>query len=317
MIMRLGFIPVPGFNMMSLSAAIEPLRIANRMRNERLFEWTTLWCERRTEASNGLAIEPERDFAETRDLDVLFVCASFNAAGARSSGAVECLRRFARSGRALGAIGTGTWLLAWAGLLGGRRCTIHWEHLPAFAEAFTRLDVTENLYEIDRKRYTTGGGTAVLDMMLHLIGEWTDRRLALEISTQVLYRNVRPADDHQRSAESLSTALFSPSLRSATALMWEHTLDPLTIPALAEAVGLSQRQLERLFKAHYRCSPLDYYLRLRLERARNLLLESTLPVGEVARAVGFVGSSHFARKYAEQFGATPSAERRQARVDQA
>ena len=178
MIMRIGFIPAPGFNMMSLSAAIEPLRIANRMRNERLFEWTTPWCERRAEASNGLAIEPERDFTRTRDLDVLFVCASFNAAGARSCGAVECLRRFARSGRALGAIGTGTYLLAWAGLLGGRRCTIHWEHLPAFAEAFTRLDVTENLYEIDRKRYTTGGGTAVLDMMLHLIGEWTDRRIS-------------------------------------------------------------------------------------------------------------------------------------------
>ena len=317
MIMRIGFIPVPGFNMMSLSAAIEPLRIANRMRNERLFEWTTLWCERRAEASNGLAIEPERGFAEIQDLDVLFVCASFNAAGARSSGAVECLRRFARSGRALGAIGTGTYLLAWAGLLGGRRCTIHWEHLPAFAEAFTRLDVTENLYEIDRKRYTTGGGTAVLDMMLHLIGEWTDRRLSLEVSTQVLYRNVRPPDDHQRSAESLSTTLFSPSLRSACALMRENTLDPLTIPAIAEAVGLSQRQLERLFKAHYCCSPLDYYLRLRLEQARNLLLESTLPVGEVARAVGFGGSSHFARRYAERFGATPSAERRRARVDQA
>ena len=308
--MSIGFVAVPGFNMMSLSAAIEPLRIANRLRNRELFRWRTLWCDgQRTTASNGLAIEPDDTLTAVDDLDVLFVCASFGAFDARGTGVEVCLKRAKKAHVSIGGIGTGTYYLAWAGLLAGHRCTIHWEHIPALREAYPLLDITENLYEVDRSRFTTGGGTAVLDMLLHLIAQWIDPRLAVEISGQVLYRNIRPADDHQLMAEDLAAAHSSPSLSSAVALMRANIEDPFSIPQIAASVGLSQRQLERLFQTHFGESPLDHYTGLRLDQARNLLRETSLKVHEVAVAVGFAGTGHFSRQFTRRFGHRPSLER--------
>ena len=311
---RIGFIPVPGFNLMSLGAAIEPLRIANRVSGETLFQWTTLWGGSRTEASNGLVIEAERELSEHHDLDVLFVCSSFRTFEAKNSGIVTSLRGVAARHDAVGAIGTGTYFLAWAGLLANTRCTIHWEHLPAFAEAFPHVAVTANIYEIDKQVFTSGGGTAVLDMMLQLISDWVGKRLAVDISSQILSGSIRPASDNQQKADTVAASLTSPALAAAALMMRNNIEEPLSIPAIADRVGLSQRQLERLFKTHYGCSPLDHYVRIRLERARNLLFESPLTVTDVALAVGFSTTGHFSRKYAERFGVTPGADRRRARV---
>ena len=305
-----GFFLVPSFPMMSFAAAIEPLRSANRMRDARLFDWRLYSRDGApVNASNGVAIGVHAGIAENALVDLLLVCAGTRDAGAGDPGLAKWLRAQARRGIAVGGVSLGAYALARAGLLDGRRCALHWESLAAFAEQFPRVRATPDLFVADGDRRTCSGGTAALDMMLALISEREGRPLANDVSEQFIHPRIRRTDDPQRMPVETRVGIANDKLVAAVAMMESASEEPHRVQAIAAAVGLSPRQLERLFVKYLETQPARYYLQLRLARARMLLLQTAKPILDVAVACGFASASHFSRCYRAAYGRRPSDER--------
>ena len=205
------------------------------------------------------------------------------------------LRQIERRGTNIGALCTGSHVLARLGLLDGYRCTIHWENLPGFVEDFPDIDISEDIFVIDRNRYTCAGGMAASDMMLSFISRDHGYELAAAVSEGLVCERIRGEDDHQRMALRLRLAVSQPRLLSSINLMSEHIETPLSQAELAREVGLSTRQIERLFLKYLNCTPSRYYLDMRLNRARALLQQTCMSVTNVALATGFVSASHFSK----------------------
>ena len=193
--------------------------------------------------------------------------------------------------------------------MAGYRCTIHWQCLPGFAETFPEIEVDAEIYRVDRTRFTASGGTAALDLMLHLIEIDHGRDLAIAVAEQLLHERIREDDDRQRMPLRVRLGLGHPKVLEVIALMEENLEEPLSCVELAERSGVSSRQMERLFRKYLARTPRRYYLQLRLQQARRLLNESSLPVMEVALACGFVSPSHFAKCYREQYHQVPKSTR--------
>ncbi len=307
---KLGFYLRPRFSMMSFAAAIEPLRAANRLSGKQLYEWHIF--STRTgpvEASNGIAVIPERRFDEVERFPTVIVCSGIGAERLRDEKLFAWLRRLSRQGAQLGAISGGAYALARAGLLAGRRCTLHWEHIPGFTEEFPDIAVSDELFEIDGPVFTCAGGSASLDMMLHLIASQYDHDLAAAVSEQFIHDRIRDSSDRQRMALRMRLGLSHPKLVGAIAVMEENLEEPVSPEALARVIELSNRQLERLFRKYLHCTPARYYLDLRLKRARSLLRQTTMSVLDVAVACGFASASHFSKRYRDLFDRTPRTDR--------
>ena len=305
------FFLVPDFSMMAFTAAVEPLRSANRMSGATLYRWQVVSRDGRpVRASNGLEVVANRGMAEVGSCDTLLVCAGVDARRFEDRETMGWLRRIARQGGVVGSLCTGTHLLARAGLLGGYRCTIHWEDLESFMDGHPELEVTDEIFEIDRNRITCSGGTAALDLMLHLITLQHGAELAGKVSEQFIHERIRESHDHQRMALQSRVGVSDPKLLAAIGAMEANLEEPLALPQVADAVGLSTRQLERLFKKHMSRTPSRYYREIRLHHARLMLMQGSSSILSVALAAGFVSASHFSRRYREYFGRTPREERR-------
>lgn len=306
----IGFLLAPHFSMMAFSSALEPLRVANRVGGREVYRWHVFSRDGGPAvASNGLTVPAEGSIRDLPRLRALFVCASHAPEQTIDRATLTLLRRLPVAGVYLGAIDTGAWFLAHAGLLNGHRATVHWEWQDAFAEKFPDVDVRDSLFEIDGGRLTCGGGTAALDMMLHLIASECGSRLALDISEQFLHERIRPGGDPQRMAIGRRLGRSDPTLEAVIAAMERALEEPLRAADLAAVADVSERQLERLFRRRLGCTPTRYYLDLRLRRARVLLGQTRLPVREVALACGFASPAHFSRSYRAHFGMPPRAER--------
>jgi transcriptional regulator GlxA family with amidase domain len=214
-----------------------------------------------------------------------------------------------RKGVDIGALCTGSYILARAGLLNGYRCTIHWENLPSFVEDFPEIEVTSELFEIDRNRLTCAGGTAAIDMMLNIIAMQHGHELAASVADQFMHERIRDRHDRQRMSLQVRLGVRHPKLLTVIKAMEQNLEEPLSRGALASNARLSTRQLERLFRRYLRRSPARYYLELRLNKARLLLLQTNMSVIDVALACGFVSASHFSKCYRDFFGHTPRKER--------
>ncbi len=304
---------VERFSLMSIVASVDTLRIANRLLGREAYRWKLLSLDaRRVAASNGIVIEVEGGFDGALKSDVFLVCAGLLPNPSPAGPYLAALQRIARDGVALGALSTGTFLLASAGLLDGYRCTVHWENRPAFMEQFPGLDCTAKVYEIDRDRYTCSGGAAAVDMVLRMVAADHGLDLASAIANQLQHDRIRPADEDQRLGNQSYLHPLPAKLRSAIDIMAAHLEAPLATATIAYRTGLSARQLERLFQRYVKVTPARYYMRLRLERARDLLLHTNVPVLDVAVATGFTSSSYFSQCYRQSFGQTPSTTRRMA-----
>jgi transcriptional regulator GlxA family with amidase domain len=298
--------------MLCLVSAIEPLRVANQQTGKVLYSWHFYSRDgRAVEASNGMVIMAEAPIAEVGALPVVVVVAGFHVNSQDNSQIASWLRREAIRGADLGGLDTGPFVLAEAGLLSGYRVTLHWEALPAFREAFPEIDARETLFEIDRSRFTCSGGTAALDLMLHLIGLSHGEALARRVSEQFIHDQIRTAKEQQRMPADRRVGAQNQRLAAVIELMEENIEDPLGLDELAGHAGLSKRQLSRLFRTHVGEPPLRHYLNLRLERARQLLRQSRMPVFEVGLACGFTSAPYFSRAYHARFGHPPLRERRQ------
>jgi transcriptional regulator GlxA family with amidase domain len=298
--------------MLELFCAVDSLRIANRL-GQCGFEWVFFSLDGRSvAASNGVAVELTERFGDGALPAILFVVASFEPEAAMSRRAHGILRRVGRQGALLGALGTGTFVLARAGLLDGRRVTLHWESLAAFAAEFPDLEATSNLFEMDRDRLTCSGGSAAIDMTLHLIALQHGEDLARAVSEQIIHPNMRSGQDAQRMAPKLRYRLDHPDVAAGISLMEAHLQQPLQIADIARRTGLSQRQLERLYRRDLGQTAKTFYVGLRLERARQLLTDSRLSVNDAALATGFESVAHFSRSFRRAFGHAPRDARSQA-----
>lgn len=306
----MGFLLVAQFAMMPFTSAIEPLRAANRLSGTELYRWRLYSVDGApVEASSGIPIMPHQALGPTSWPHMVFVCSSLGGQYFDNRVALGWLREQAHRGIPIGAISSGSHILARAGLLKGYRCTIHWEDFPSFHEAFPDIEVTDRVFEIDRDRYTCAGGTAALDMMLSIIAMDHGRELAAAVSDQFIHDRVRTPGDHQRMGHRVRLRAKSPKLDAAIQLMETNMEPPLALTEIAGRIEVSTRHLERLFEKHFGCSPRHYYMVLRLEHARLLLLRTRMSIMDIALAAGFVSPSHFTRSYREYFGRTPTSER--------
>lgn len=312
---RFAFVLIPNFSMIAFTSAIEPVRIANRLSGRELYGWQVVSKEGGpVRASNGVLVYTDQSLADVdirpgSNAPMVIVCAGMGAERYRDKELFAWLRRADRSGAVIGAVCSGAFVLARAGLLEGRKCTVHWESLPGFMEDFPEIDVTADLFEVDENRVTCSGGTAALDLMLNLIGREHGQELATKISEQCLLDRIRQPHDHQRMPYRVRLGVHNPKLIAAIEMMESNVEEPLNQEMLARYIGLSRRQLERLFRKHLGRTPAQYYLELRLERARHLLYQTAMPIMNVAFACGFVSASHFSTCYRQMYGKTPRAER--------
>ena len=309
--LRFGFLLVPNFSMVAFVSALEPLRLANWVSGQKLFHWTVMSTDGEpVRSSSGISVAVDEAIRDHCDLPAIALVSGIEVQRFDDRRVVAWLRRQARRGIDLGALCTGAYVLADAGLLDGVRCTIHWENLPGFVERFPDIDVSSELYEVDGKRFTCAGGTAALDMMLNLIARRFGRDLAVAVSDELIYDHIREPDDHQRRALRLRLGVTHPKLLLVIGEMEANLETPVSQSELARGVALSTRQLERLFQKYLYRTPTRYYLELRLHRARQLLLQTALSVLSVGVACGFVSASHFSKCYREYFSRTPREERR-------
>jgi transcriptional regulator GlxA family with amidase domain len=306
---RIGFLTLPNYSMIALANALEACRMANYVSGREVYAWRVVTLEGVPAiASNGLSLSPAVPLAEAGELDLLMVCGGVDVRQAVSRATLDVLRRADRKGLALGALCTGAFALAEAGLLDGYRCAIHWENLAAIREEFPNVAFQEDLFVIDRNRLTCTGGVAPLDMMMALIAAALGPRAAGKVAEQFIARRLVPIE-RQNTALSPELAARCPPLARAAEVMARHLERPLPVGNVAAAANLSQRQLERLFHRHLATSPTAYYLDLRFSRARELLRLSPMPITDVALACGFQSGAHFSAAYGKRFGHPPREER--------
>lgn len=305
----LCFLLLPGFSMMGLMAAIEPLRVANRFRGE-LYRWRLLSLDgAAVAASNGMSLNVDTALELPAAGASLFVVAGFEPLASFDARLAHWLHRAEREGVLLGGIDTGSFVLAEAGLFAGQRLTLHWEAIEAFQERYPRLAVTQELFEIDGKRITSAGGTASLDLMLTLIGRDHGEELALAVSEQFVLGRIRSRQDHQRMQIASRYDLHNKKLVQVIGEMQRHSEQQLGTRQLAELISVTPRQLERLFRQHLHETPSNFYLGLRLDKARQLLRQTDMSVLEVGLACGFESASYFSRCYRKRFAASPNRDR--------
>ncbi len=305
-----SFFLVRDFALMGFTSAVEPLRAANRLAGRDLYAWEMISRDGDAiRSSIGIEVVPHRAVADADRLETLIVVAGLSVEAFDDKQVFGWLRKLGRQGCRLGAISTGSYVLARAGLLDGYRCTIHWENLAGFQEAFPQLEVTSELFEIDRKRVTCAGGIASLDLMLSLIQLDHGHDLAAAVAEQFIHERIRDQHDTQRMALRNRLGISHPKLLKVIALMEENLEEPLSRAELAQQARLSTRQLERLFRKYLSRTPTRYYLELRLHKARRLLHQTAMSVLDVALACGFVSASHFSKCYREHFQKTPREER--------
>lgn len=308
---HVGFVLLQDFSMIAFANAVETLRMANYISRRTLYRWTVVEPEKSPPvASNGMTISPVGGVEDLATCDAVFVCGGLNIRQVTNEAVRRLLRQCAAKGAVMGALCTGSFALASAGLLDGYRCAIHWENLAAISEEFPKVRFTPEVFIFDRDRITCSGGTAPLHLMLHLIRGHHDAKLVMAISEQFIVERLRASSDRQRIPQPECIGPGYQHLTEAAEIMAANIEEPLSLIDLAGLVGLSLRQLERLFNRYFSMNPAQYYLNLRLRRAQELLTHTSLPIMQVTVACGFQSSSHFCKAYRCLFGHAPSDERR-------
>jgi transcriptional regulator GlxA family with amidase domain len=308
---RFGFLIIPNFPLIPFASATETLRMANWLTDSKLYEWYLLTEDGLpVQSSNGLTITPDASIENAPPLDDLIVLAGgLLPPVTKSKKLFHWLQRTARGGCRIGAAGLGSFILARAGLLDGYRCTVHWKLLTNFRNEFPRLDVTGELYEIDRMRHTSSGGTGTLDVMLSLIGAQHGSALAAHLAEEFIHDRIRPSYHEQRMSLRHRLNVTHPKVLKAVKIMEGSLEETRTCKKIAADVGVSVRQLEKLFHVYLDSTPNEYYRKLRLEQARRLLTQTTMTILEIGTVTGFTTPSHFSKAYKARFGKQPRQDR--------
>jgi transcriptional regulator GlxA family with amidase domain len=302
--LRCGFLVFDGFSNMVLASAIEPLRAARDYAGEGRFQWQLLSIDGGdVTSSSGLSLRCHGRLSEARDLDMLFAVAGY---GAREHARPEVIRALQLAGLkipVMGALDSGAWLLAAAGLLDGYRATIHWQDMAQLAERYLHIGVANERFVIDRSRITAGGATTVMDLMLRLIGDAGGGALAFDVSNMFVYDSRQRTPD-ERGARNLSLTAREPQLIKAVNTMRANVEQPLPLAQIAAQAAMSTRTLTRLFVREFGVSPGQYYDSIRLDVARALVEETSFSAGEIATRTGYASSASLSRAFSTFFGHT-------------
>jgi transcriptional regulator GlxA family with amidase domain len=259
--------------------------------------------------SAGTEFKLDADLIELNREDKVLVCGGIDVQKATTKRIISWLRREARRGLVLGGLCTASYSLAKAGLLDGKRATIHWENQDSFSEEFEEVTLTKSVFVVDGNRMTTAGGTSSIDLMLKLIADDYGEEIANLVADQQIYSSIRTDQDTQRLSVPTRIGVRHPKLSMVIQKMEQNIEEPISPSALAKDVGMSTRQLERLFRRYLNRSPKRYYMELRLQKARNLLMQTDMSVINVALACGFASPSHFSKCYRAHYDTTPYRER--------
>jgi transcriptional regulator GlxA family with amidase domain len=302
---RVGIVPIHGFALMSYACLVEPLRAANLLAKRPLYDIGHFGSEETVQSSGAASISGIRSLDKTLDLDLLLVVAGGDPFAVTDPLLLAWLQTMADKKTALGGVSGGSVILARAGLLSGRRMTVHWEHAAELAERFPDLVIERRLFVIDRDRVTCGGGTAPTDLMHALIARDHGQPFAKLVSDWFLHTDVRMAAAPQRALSADLSRNAPAAVAEAVAAMENHVADPLTLAQLALMSGVSSRHLNRLFQETFGLSAISYYRQLRLDVGRRLVTGSSLKIAEIAEATGFASVSHFSNQYTRQFNQRP------------
>jgi len=307
---RFVFVLLKNFTMLSFASAIEALRIANRTAGKELYVWTKIGEGGGSIAcSNGCEFQLDGDLIETERDDTIMLCGGIDIQDATTKKLLNWVRREARKGATIAGLCTAGYSMARAGLLDGKKATIHWENQDSFTEEFDEVELTKSVFVIDGNRMTTAGGTASIDMMLKLIADDHGEELGNAVADQLVYSSIRTDQDTQRLSIPTRIGVRHPKLSQVIQMMEQNIEEPISPSILAKEVGMSTRQLERLFRRYLSRSPKRYYMELRLQKARNLLMQTDMTVINVALACGFASPSHFSKCYRSHYNTTPYRER--------
>ena len=296
-----------GSSIMCVASAVDPLRAANRITGETLFDYRLVSMTGDAPVTTcGLPVAVSGRFDPAEAADMLVVIAGFGTQNYATSALLSGLRRAARTARAVGGVEAGTWLVARAGLLEGRSATTHWEDMEDFTAAFPGTDVRPDRYVIDGPVFTSGGASPTFDLMLHLVRSRLGMAVALDVASVFIYDQARAATDAQPLVSLGRLDGYDPRLAQAIRLMEAHVDQPLTIAAIARRAGITARTLESIFRTSIDETPGAYYLRLRLAAARRLVVDTRIAMADIAERTGFSSAAAFSRAFSKAFGEAPT-----------
>ncbi len=303
------FLLVENFSHLAFSCAVEPLRIANLISEQKLYSWSFI-SENGEQAvcSNGSVTLMHDGLSPLKSDDRLFVLSGLDVWKYITPAILNFLRRERVHGTPIGALCSGAFVLAKAGFLDDVRTALHWEYHDAFMEKYPSVALCRHVFVADEKHITASGGTATADLMLHLIEQAHGHELATAIADQMVYNTVRNASAEQRVSLQARHGMRNEKLATAIKMMENAIEEPISPSVIATDVGISVRQLERLFGRFLNCSPGKYYMELRMAKAQKLLLQTEQSITDIGLSCGFTSSSHFSRVYRAHFGTTPFAQ---------
>jgi len=307
---RFVFVLIENFTLLSFSSALDALRIANRMSGKKLYDWIFIGeNEEFVSCSAGTQFKLDNCLIELHRDDTILLCGGTSIQESTTRKLIGWLRREARRGLIIGGLCTAAYPMAKAGLLDEKKATIHWENQDSFAEEFLEVELTKTVFVCDGNRYTTAGGTSSIDLLLKIIADEHGEELANAVADQMIYSSIRTDQDTQRLSVPTRIGVRHPKLSKVIQMMEINIEEPISPSILAKDVGMSTRQLERLFRRYLDRSPKRYYMELRLQKARNLLMQTDMSVINVALACGFASPSHFSKCYRAHYDTTPYRER--------
>lgn len=308
---RFALLLFPGFPMMAFSSIVEPLRAANALRAEPKYSWITVSAnDKPITASNGITFTPDFRLTERPSADYIVVCSGGDADQLRAQAPIKWIRANLRGGAHLGSVADGAFYLARAGLLDDHACTLHWRSQPAFVEAFPHIELKRSVYVIDRTRFTSAGGVGAFDMMLDIIQRHHGEEMARGVAEWFVHDRIRATADREKLQLRLRTGIRNDLVLAAAARMEERMERGETIARIARKLGVSVWKLDRAFRADLGTSPGDYFRQMRMERASDLLIHSSLPIHEVGLACGYADFPAFVRAFRRAFHKTPGDLRR-------
>ena len=303
------FALIDNFSLLSFAGAVDALRIANRVAPNS-YTWSlTSETGNAVNCSANISYNVDNSFLELGRDDTIILCGGVNIQVATTKRLLNWLRRESRKGVKMVALCTASYSLARAGLLNGKKATIHWENQDSFSEEFEEVELTKTVFVVDGNRMTTAGGTSSIDLMLQLIANDLGEEKANYVADQLIYSSIRTNEDQQRLSIPTRIGVRHPKLSRVIQTMEINIEDPISPSDLATNVGMSTRQLERLFRRYLNKSPKRYYMGLRLQKARNLLMQTDMSVINVALSCGFSSPSHFSKCYRSHYATTPYRER--------
>jgi transcriptional regulator GlxA family with amidase domain len=309
--LKIGFVLARSFTLSAFALFVDTLRLASDETDKSgriLADWQLLASTRNLITSScGVQVAPTSDFVDPGEFNYIVVVGGLlNSEFPVDGETVTYLKQAAARKVPLIGVCTGTFILAEAGLMKYHRTCVSWLHYQAFRQRFPDHEVrADRLFNLDRSRGSCAGGSSAADMAASIVRRHISREAETNALEVLQIEKARSASDIQP-RRPLAIESHDPRLKAALIIMENHIEDTISIPELAALVGLSRRQLERLFMEKTKCSPALVYTRVRLERAKHLLMQTRAPMIEIAIEVGFENASHFSRLFRKTYGQPPT-----------